>query len=232
MRTDIPISKVDIQNFLTTAGNVNSPIKKLLGSSGLADLFPADSSGDINGAKLVEMLFQKYSDILFNGVSWDMDLNVRYTGPVEKTLTDNLINAYTNSSYYNSNININSYQPMTPYDMNTSNNTFSMYNTNDNTSYSQFSQLNQQYLQPSALSDSKPAHFDWQQRANFIYDSIQKQGLNPQDFGCLRPDEYVSDNFSWRGYAKMVCGRLATSYDTGLPETCGCPPLNWPGWKQ
>jgi len=20
--------------------------------------------------------------------------------------------------------------------------------------------------------------------------------------------------------------------DEGLPETCGCPPVDWPGWKQ
>ena len=55
--------------------------------------------------------------------------------------------------------------------------------------------------------------------------------MNPKDFGCLGNNEYVSENFSWRGYAKMVCTRLGTSYDTGLPETCGCPPSTWSGWK-
>ena len=69
------------------------------------------------------------------------------------------------------------------------------------------------------------------ERGNFICDSIQKQGMNPKDFGCLRPDEYVSNNFSWRGYAKMICSRLSASMDTGLPDTCGCPPATWPGWR-
>ena len=55
--------------------------------------------------------------------------------------------------------------------------------------------------------------------------------MDPQEFACLRPDEVVSDNFSWRGYAKMICQRLGTSYDTGLPETCGCPSVTWAGWR-
>ena len=82
-----------------------------------------------------------------------------------------------------------------------------------------------------SVSNVGPTHFNWQERGNFICDSIQKQGMNPKDFGCLRPDEYVSENFSWRGYAKMICSRLSASMDTGLPETCGCPPATWPGWR-
>ena len=78
---------------------------------------------------------------------------------------------------------------------------------------------------------SAPTKFDWHDRSNFICDAIQKRGLNPDDFGCLKSDQYVSDNFSWRGYAKMICSRLGTSYDTGLPESCGCPPPTWKGWR-
>jgi hypothetical protein len=55
--------------------------------------------------------------------------------------------------------------------------------------------------------------------------------MNPEEFGCLKSDQYVSENFSWRGYAKMICNRLATSYDTGLPELCGCPDASWKGWR-
>jgi hypothetical protein len=41
----------------------------------------------------------------------------------------------------------------------------------------------------------------------------------------------VGPNFSWRGYSKMVCSRIATIYDTGAPEACGCPPPTWAGWR-
>jgi hypothetical protein len=84
---------------------------------------------------------------------------------------------------------------------------------------------------PSTPVVSKPVRFDWHERANYICEAVAKHGLDPGDFGCLSETDYVSDNFSWRGYAKMVCSRLSTSYDPGLPETCGCPPLTWSGWR-
>ena len=41
----------------------------------------------------------------------------------------------------------------------------------------------------------------------------------------------VGKEFSWRGYAKMICSRLMATPDPALPETCGCPPANWSGWN-
>jgi hypothetical protein len=40
------------------------------------------------------------------------------------------------------------------------------------------------------------------------------------------------ESFSWRGYTKMVCNRVSTVYDSSVPELCGCPPADWPGWRQ
>jgi len=40
----------------------------------------------------------------------------------------------------------------------------------------------------------------------------------------------TSGDFSWKGYAKMICTRLAATMDTGLPVACGCPPGDWKGW--
>jgi hypothetical protein len=28
-----------------------------------------------------------------------------------------------------------------------------------------------------------------------------------------------------------VCTRLQASFDPGLPEYCGCPPVDWAGWR-
>ena len=75
-----------------------------------------------------------------------------------------------------------------------------------------------------------PAHFDWKNRAMEIENQIKKRGLNPSDFGILT-DKKVSDDFSWKGYTRMMCTRLQATMDTGLPEMCGCPPMNWPGWR-
>jgi hypothetical protein len=56
--------------------------------------------------------------------------------------------------------------------------------------------------------------------------------MNSYDFGCMKDTSAVSENFSYRGYAKMICSRLATNYDPSIPELCGCPPPTWPGWRQ
>jgi hypothetical protein len=76
-----------------------------------------------------------------------------------------------------------------------------------------------------------PAKFDWKKKSAEICDEIRKRGLNPSDFGCMNPNKVVSQDYSWRGNARMVCTRLLTTPDPGLPEACGCPPLNWPGWR-
>jgi hypothetical protein len=76
-----------------------------------------------------------------------------------------------------------------------------------------------------------PAKMDWKKKSVDICEQIRKRGLNPKDFGCTDPSKIVSSDYSWRGNARMVCTRLLTTPDPGLPETCGCPPLNWPGWR-
>jgi hypothetical protein len=78
---------------------------------------------------------------------------------------------------------------------------------------------------------SQPAKIDWRKKSAEICEQIRKRGLNPKDFGCMDPSKVVSQDFSWRGNARMVCTRLLTTPDPGLPETCGCPPQNWPGWR-
>lgn len=73
--------------------------------------------------------------------------------------------------------------------------------------------------------------FDWKTRAKTICENIRKMGMDPKEFGCMPESAQVSPTFSWRGYARMICNRLQSNYYTGTDEACGCPPLNWPGWK-
>jgi hypothetical protein len=73
-------------------------------------------------------------------------------------------------------------------------------------------------------------NLDWKLRTEQICEQIRMRGLNPVDFGCIPRGSVMSPAYSWRGHAKMVCGRLAATTDPGLPETCGCPPQGWKGW--
>jgi hypothetical protein len=77
---------------------------------------------------------------------------------------------------------------------------------------------------------NRPSHLDWKGRAKGICDQIKQRGLDPLDFGCVPEGSKLSPAYSWRGHTKMVCGRLGSTMDPGLPQTCGCPPPNWKGW--
>jgi hypothetical protein len=76
-----------------------------------------------------------------------------------------------------------------------------------------------------------PSHFDWKQRSKEIEAQIKKRGLKQSDFGILPQGTKVSNDFSWKGYVRMICTRLQATMDPALPETCGCPPMDWKGWR-
>ena len=78
---------------------------------------------------------------------------------------------------------------------------------------------------------SKASHFDWKKRATSICEQVKLRGLDPLDFGCIAKDSLMSPAYSWRGHAKMICGRLGTTMDPDLPVVCGCPPQKWKGWS-
>jgi hypothetical protein len=80
-------------------------------------------------------------------------------------------------------------------------------------------------------SQSKASHFDWKKRVTTICEQVKLRGLDPLDFGCIAKDSLMSPAYSWRGHAKMVCGRLGTTMDPDLPVVCGCPPQKWKGWS-
>ena len=255
--SQIPIYEKSYHDFLKVIQNNNSPLPKLLGevAPGLADLFPAYSRGDVSGAHFAQYLFDKYADVLFKGLSWDFSMN--YKSESEQENSKNFINALSNS--FLSHDNDNSMKPfmwdgvpkIDSYDFNTSpattgtgratgtgtdratgrgTATGTATATHTDTDTNTATPLASYYDMNTAPS-TKPTRFDWHERANFICDAIGKHGLKPGDFGCLGETEYVSDTFSWRGYAKMICSRLGTSHDPGLPGTCGCPPLTWSGWR-
>jgi hypothetical protein len=82
-----------------------------------------------------------------------------------------------------------------------------------------------------SMSGQTPARLDWKTRSQQICEQVKRRNMNPYDYGCMKNTADVSETFSFRGYAKMICARLATNYDPGIPELCGCPPPTWPGWR-
>ena len=79
-------------------------------------------------------------------------------------------------------------------------------------------------------ASSEVSRFDWKKRVTNICEQVKLRGFDPLDFGCIPKGSLTSPAYSWRGHAKMVCGRLGTTMDPDLPIACGCPPQKWKGW--
>jgi hypothetical protein len=237
----IPILKSDMDKFLPVMGNANSALPRLINEAGLppslSNLLPATGSGDVTASKTAETLLANYGDAILKGLSWDVQL--KYTSPGEidvakanantmvqnygasilKDITDNLQTAKRGSD--------------TPVFMTAGSKTPG----SDVVAFprgemeSATAELEMDRLENKLTPAGAPAKFDWKKKSAEICEEIRKRGLKPSDFGCMDPSKVTSQDFSWRGHARMVCTRLLTTPDPGLPETCGCPPLNWPGWR-
>jgi hypothetical protein len=237
----IPILKSDMDYFLPLMGNPNFELPQLIKEAGLppslANLLPATGSGDISASKTAETLLANYGDALLKGLSWDVQL--KYTSPgeveVEKAKRNAMIQNYASSILNDITDNL---QPLskgskTPVFMTAGAETPG----SDLVAYprgeleSATASLEMDRLENRVTPAGAPAKFDWKKKSAEICEEIRKRGLNPGDFGCMDPSKVTSQDFSWRGHARMVCTRLLTTPDPGLPETCGCPPLNWPGWR-
>ena len=209
---DVPITTADLKNFLPKISNPASPVSNFLDSiqapSSMSNLFPAYVGGDISGAALANVLLQNYG----KGLSWDINMKYSPVGGSSLGATTNV-----GSQQFQ----LGSPQLQMP-----------------SSTRGAFDQAIAQ-IQSGETSGVRPTlpepptqQFNWKDRSSQICESVRLRGLDPADFGCLANVSKVGQDFSWRGYAKMVCNRLKTTLDEGLPETCGCPPVDWPGWKQ
>lgn len=221
---EIPIMKRDRDSFLPLMSDVSKPLPQLLNSANLpaslSNAFPAYGMGDKTGAKQAQLLFEKYGEKLFNGLSWSLGL--KFTSPNEVAAavakgpgaekSDSPV-VFTGSGRDQiSGSSVVSF-PRGQFESATGG-----------------MEVDRLESRPT-LDVGKTAKYDWRSKAAQICDSIRKQGMDPNDFGCMDPSKQVSPDYSWRGNARMVCTRLLTTPDPGLPETCGCPPIEWPGWR-
>jgi hypothetical protein len=191
-----------------------------MNAPGVKNLFPAYEGGDISGAMLANAVFQKYGDSLFKGVSWNLNLN--YVSPNEMAQAKALANGGKGGI------------PTEPFS-NSPSSQFQLGNVSRTRGDFDSAIGSLESKSPGVRPEFPPlntASFDWKARSAQICEAVRRQGLEPADFGCLANTSKVGDDFSWRGYTKMVCTRLQTTTDTGLPEACGCPPVGWPGWRQ
>ena len=214
----IPVMKSDLKDFLIKSNDVSSPITNVINENNLpltlTNLFPAYQAGDISGAKITQYLFNTYADTLAKGLSWSL----KYTSPNEAAAGT----ASSSSSGFRSGIGItNMTEALT--------NTFSSPSTFPRGEFEDTTNPSSRSSDDSVSTEA--SHYDWKAKSAKICEAIRSRGLNPGDFGCLESASSVGSDYSWRGNARMVCTRLQASFDPGLPEYCGCPPVDWAGWR-
>ena len=223
LSVQIPIMKKDINNALPILGNPSEPLPQIIQSlrlpPGLGNLLPSNLQKDPDVTRQINKLVDKYADDIIKGTS--ASVTVRYTSPRETELMDaeaDIAKALFREK--KSTITKTGFPSMEDLD-----------GVSGNDSYvKDASTISDPYAQRPVDAGRGPAKFDWKQRAKEIEAQVKLRGLKAPDFGIMPENAKVSEDFSWRGYAKMICTRLQATMDPALPETCGCPPMDWKGW--
>lgn len=252
---EIPIYESDIAKSLPLLGNPDEPLPQLIKlanlPAGFQNLLPGLDTQDPEMRQLYANLLNNYSD----GLSWYVDAGVQYAGkniegfvdkkedigekildgagfhlkgglryisPNEVKLAESSNKPLAALTLHNSNgktsVSTSGFPSM--YDINNvSNSVTEQYDKDGNI-------VSDIYASNPLDENREPGHFDWRALSLHICEQIRKRGLTPADFGCTS----AAPDGNWRGYTRMLCNRLATTTDPGLPEICGCPPDNWRGW--
>ncbi len=247
----IPITKAEYTAFMASlAGGTDlSKLTTDLGSS-------SDTGSESGGAnQTIQDLFAALGPDAAKNVSFDWDIKLRYTGETERTLAEEAIKAAAMSALPGADsTSVSTYGPgdetvekggyrgafesiIQWLSGKGSPDVVSGVSSGSGGSDSGTSGDGHGGIPTikGTLPGSKsgaPATLDWKQKSAEICDQIKKREMDPYEFGCMKDTTTVSENFSYRGYAKMICSRLGTNYDPSIPELCGCPPPTWTGWRQ
>jgi hypothetical protein len=236
--TDIALTSCDIRDSLKIFGNNTAPIPGFLTSLGapsaVSNLFPGGlapkESGMVNE---IGRVFGKYMDTLTKGTSWNLNLGLHYDSERSKEMVDSYAQGLAGLGKGFSNVNVTKqkYTGKSQDPVSAQESAYAPANL-DNNSTATASGLPGFKNGRPVFPSPKVGDFDWKQRSSFICEQIRMRGLNPADFGCSAAATNETDpTFSFRGYTAMICSRLESTMDPGLPVSVGCPPATWPGWK-
>jgi hypothetical protein len=213
MEVEIPIKKNDLDKAFPILGKPSEPLPQLIKTlrlpAGLANALPSNLQKDPATTREISSLIDKYADQIVNGIS--ATFQVSYSPHASESDLAQSSTIATSGFPSETDLNNACQGKLNPLDM---------------------ARPITDRLAPTPMDAGRgPSHFDWKQRSKEIEAQIKKRGLKQSDFGIMPQGTKVSDDFSWKGYARMICTRLQASMDPALPETCGCPPMDWKGWR-
>jgi hypothetical protein len=225
--TDVPVYKEDIAGILPNLANPAKAISSVIptttsttgsASGSMINTPIGQAIASLVGTSNVDNVLQNFAK---NG-NFNVDFSLGYNAPGQSSSSS------STSTNYNASFNVGSNGDVT---QNSGSSGSSGSSTDSGSNYTaQVTGSPFDTSTPSYLDTSKSS-LDWKTRNKAIAEQIRLRGLDPADFGCLPTGSVMSPAFSWRGYTKMICGRLGATLDPGLPQACGCPPDNWSGWS-
>ena len=218
---EVPIMKSDIDQAFPILGNPSQPLPQIIKTiglpPGLANILPANVQKDPETTRQIDSLLDKYADQIINGIS--ASFSVKYTAPNEVAAAGAQTEAQHAAS---STIDILGFPSIADLN-NVSNAKFAPYDSGLPVT---------DLLAPTPVDAGRgPSQFDWKQRSKEIEAQVKKRGLQSTDFGIMPEGTKTSADFSWKGYTRMICTRLQATADPSLGITCGCPPMDWKGWR-
>jgi hypothetical protein len=225
MASEVPVMKNAIDKALPILGKPGEPLPQVIKTlglpPGLANALPSSLKKDPQTMQQVNTLLDKYADQIIKGVS--ASFAISYTSP-----NDAAANSAHNAAIKSTSTIDHTGFPSSS-DLGNISNTMFMPMGGDTVSDPLAATPMDAGRGPKRIA----SHFDWKQRSKEIEDQVKKRGLRPSDFGIdtKLTSADRSKDFSWKGYAKMICTRLQATMDPALPETCGCPPMDWKGWR-
>lgn len=220
LSTEVPIQKADIIKALPILGRPTEPLPQILKMAqlpaGLANMLPSSITKDPNAIQQTNSLIQKYAQDFMDGASASVAVRINYTSPREVEIAQSrgkTKQSTVDQSGFPSTIDLDAVANGLPVSS-----TQTPQNVTD------------PYANDPRAELRSPAHFNWKERARHIEDQIRRRGIPDNAVGLMPRENRVSNDFSWKGYAQMICSRLQSNFDTGVPEACGCPPGDWKGW--
>ena len=237
-QADVQIMKSDIANALPNLGNPNEPLPSILQTfnlpMGLSNMLPPNPVGEATGDR--SDIIKGYAKEFLQGVSASIGIKLKYIsqreGDIEKA----------RSKGADSTIDITGFPSSSDLLSIADGNTMSFgaeypsrnvaESSQDSKAVAELSNANAKkmtdpYAADPRIEGRKPQHFDWKERSKHIEGQIRRRGYTDNTFGLMPPNNAVGADFSWKGYAEMICKRLQANMDTGLAQACGCPPGDW-----
>ncbi len=228
--------EIKIEDVSIMKSSIDAAFKALTSASGslptimqqstipawLNNLLSGGSADDPETKQQMADALGNYANNFANNFSWSIDLGLDYTAPAKEKAMASYYNSRGaegrgDSSAVNSGLNLT-------------------YSSNGagvipDGSAGDGAVTDEYGRQPGErCANDSAARFDWKKRSREICSAIKARGLEPADYGCMPDGVTVSSDFSYKGYAKMVCHRVSANYDPGFGYLVGCPPADWRGW--